>query len=476
MKFFIKLYFIYFLINGYAHAQTADLEAILSQNIGNTEIKSEFSKNYNGNGIPSASNPRVLNTLDIHENNQNIFQTKQDTFQEKDETKKTTSTLINYYKILTGFELPVYGVEEFNQEEKSELLFFNTMSKDYQLAAGDILKITIRGLRELDESLKIGTDSNLILSSLPPISVHGLTISELEESLTELLRIDDASASVNVALDAARLVTVQVSGNVDSPRTLAVPAYTPLSRIISYAGGISETGSLRNITLIESNGTQSSIDFYAFLQNPFNSNDPLISSNARIFIGVKGATIAASGHVARPGIFELKEGQTEIVYTDLLRMAGTTLLAPGTSLQVRSFDMNGVLNSRKLEKGDIIAVGEALHAEFVETKNLNTISVSGAVLKEFTLPTLRPISVASALKGGAVLNTNASLHFAILSGQNIETKAINLHDALQNEDIEIPVGADLTIFDEKSYLKFIVDYNKKTQEFLYLHFAMHHVD
>ncbi|MDB3965390.1 SLBB domain-containing protein [Amylibacter sp.] len=467
MKFFVKLCFIYFLITGYVHAQTEDLKAILSQNLPqnleNFQMSNGISENYNGKGVPSASNPEILNTLDIYEDTQNISQTKKSTFQEKHEIKKPISTLVNYYKILTGYELPVYGAEEFNQEEKSQLLFFNTMSKDYQLAAGDILKITIRGLRESDESLKIGIDSNLILSGLPPINVHGLTINGLEESLTELLRIDDASALVNVALDAARLVAVQVSGNVDSPRTLAVPAYTPLSRIISYAGGISETGSLRNITLIESDGTQSSMDFYAFLQNPFNSNDPLISSNARIFIGVKGATIAASGHVARPGIFELSEGQVEIGYKELLRMAGTTLLAPGSSLQARSFDINGVLNSRNLENGDSIAAGEALHVEFVETKNLNTISVSGAVLKEFTIPTFQPVSVASALKGGAVLNADASLNFALLSGQNIETKAINLHDALKNEDIKIPVGADLTVFDENSYSVFIDNYNKKSQ-------------
>ena len=46
-----------------------------------------------------------------------------------------------------------------------------------------------------------------------------------------------------MSLDTARLITVQVSGAVKTPRTVAVPAYTPLSRVLAYAGGIKLTGS-----------------------------------------------------------------------------------------------------------------------------------------------------------------------------------------------------------------------------------------
>ena len=73
------------------------------------------------------------------------------------------------------------------------------------------------------------------------IAVSGLSIAEAEEKLLNILRYDDAAASVYMSLDTARLVTVQVSGAVKNPRTLAVPAYTPLSRVLAYGGGIKPT-------------------------------------------------------------------------------------------------------------------------------------------------------------------------------------------------------------------------------------------
>ena len=43
------------------------------------------------------------------------------------------------------------------------------MGKDYRLAAGDVLRVTLRGLTESDASYKIGRDGNLILPALAPL-------------------------------------------------------------------------------------------------------------------------------------------------------------------------------------------------------------------------------------------------------------------------------------------------------------------
>ena len=86
-----------------------------------------------------------------------------------------------YYRILAGEVLPIYGAQEFEQSQDNQLLFFNTMGKDYRLAAGDVLRVTLRGLAESDASYKIGRDGNLILPALAPFSVAGFTIAEAEK-------------------------------------------------------------------------------------------------------------------------------------------------------------------------------------------------------------------------------------------------------------------------------------------------------
>ena len=459
MKLFVKVWFMCLLSVGYTYAQAQDIQSIISKN---PELPQDY-QDYvealgvetpleNDKGAETAFNPRILNMEDIRDDEQIVFQTN-------DAIDTKTSALSNYYKILTGFDLPIYGYAEFNQEEKSELLFFNTMSRNYQLAAGDVLNINIRGLYDSDETSKIGRDNNLILSDLPPINVNGLTINQLEKNLTDLLRIDDASALVNVSLDAARLVTVQVSGNIDFPRTLAVPAYTPLSRVISYSGGISDNGSLRNISLSQIGETTQTVDFYEFLQNPSPKNDPLIKNGARIFIPNKGATIAATGFINKPGIYELPNNKSETTINELLSISGTSFIPSGATLKVSYFDTNGQIATRLAFKDEAIREGEALQIDFIEMRNLNISRVSGAVLKDFEFKSNVPLSIKEILRNGAVLSPDIYKSIALIDGKDIQ--AISLDEALEDNSITLPVGSDLRLFTKEEYLGLVnADLNK----------------
>ena len=446
MRILVRLFIIYFLSVGAANAQfnggTENLEAngqdlfSLIEDVKNMQgIQKDKSSS-----IPRAKNAEILDTFDLPVD-----------FQGEAEEPKKVSTFVNYYKMLTGLELPIYGTSEFSQKQSDELLFFNIMDDQYQLAPGDLIRVTLYGLDNTDTLVSVERDGTIIIENLRPINAAGMTIENLEIFLNKLLTIDDASAFANVTLDTARLVTVQVSGDVLSPRTLAVPAYTPLSRVIAYAGGISDSGSLRNITLIGKGDVPTSIDFYDFLQNPVKYTDPIISHNSRLHIKSKGATLSVSGFVARPGIYELPEGQTSIEYTEVLKMAGSNFLLPVASIEILSIDETGSLKSRKVKRGDHISAGEGLHVRVVETANLSAISVKGAVYNDFTLPTNKPLPVYEVLKAGAVLKSSAMLDFAIISSRNTQPRAINLTAAMKNKDITIPAGATLTIYSQEQY-------------------------
>ena len=67
---------------------------------------------------------------------------------------KNIQSLSNiYFKALTGQSLNIYGLNEFNQPQDDSLLFFNTIGKNYQLAPGDTIQITITGLSPSNENL-----------------------------------------------------------------------------------------------------------------------------------------------------------------------------------------------------------------------------------------------------------------------------------------------------------------------------------
>ncbi len=233
LNLFRSIFFGFVLLGTGLAAQGVDLQRLLQNdpdlqkqidalNLGNSQRNDTF-------GVPTSQPPQVLNSNDLRGNPALIFQSEV-------QSSQGQSVLSQYFSILTGQALRVYGADEFRQTQDENLIFFNTTGQDYRLAAGDVLRVTLRGFEEVDQTVQIGRDGFLVLSNLPPIQVSGHTIGKVEERLLDMLRLDDASASAYLTLDTARLITVQVSGNVNAPRTLAVPAYTPLSRIFHMRG------------------------------------------------------------------------------------------------------------------------------------------------------------------------------------------------------------------------------------------------
>lgn len=425
-----------------AQAQSAQELQLLRQNpslaqqfMGSGGVLQQDAQTQN---IPTSPKPRTLNAEDALDNQGVLLQSQ---------ARPTTeeSVIQRYYRILTGRLLDVYGAQEFGQQQDNQLLFFNTMGKDYRLAAGDVLRVTLRGLTESDQTYTIGRDGNLILPSLAPIAVSGLSIAEAEEKLLNILRYDDAAASVYMSLDTARLVTVQVSGAVKNPRTLAIPAYTPLSRVLAYSGGIKPTGSLRNIVLRNRDGSVAKIDFYDFLQSPIGANDPVVTDASRIFVGNQNNTVAAMGFVARPGIYELGEEETDISVRALLELSGTRILAPGTTLEALYVDAEGYTQRRALTQSGIIKAGEVLNLRFLATRLTEAVNVKGAVLEEYQIATNQPLIISDLLKDGATLKPEAFRDIAVIVSENARARALDLERIFSDQEEMIHPGETLHI-------------------------------
>jgi len=428
-----------------ASSQTAEQQMFLQANPGlaqQLQRQSGAQKSSGpseGAGVPTSGEIKVLNADDAIADPSLLTQSRASNAREE-------SVIQRYYSILTRDVLPIYGAAEFGQSQDTQLLFFNTMGKDYRLAAGDVLRVTLRGLTESDASYKIGRDGNLILPTLAPFSVAGLSIAKAETKLLDVLRYDDASATVYMSLDTARLITVQVSGAVKTPRTVAVPAYTPLSRVLAYAGGIKPTGSLRNIVLRDRDGNVNQVDFYDFLQSPEGANDPLVTDSSRVFVGNQGNTIAAIGFVARPGIYELPEGTASLPVGSILELTGTRILPPGVKLEALYFDESGLSQSREVSRSSVLKAGEVLSIRFLSTRLTDVIRVKGAVLEEYQIATVKDLSVGELLRGGAVLSEAASRDVALVISENDTSKVIDLERALDDPKFTLSSGDVLHVF------------------------------
>ena len=467
MLFFQKYLFAFFII--------IMSHTVLAQTQNNTEL--DYQKILKNNPNILQENPNLIDLLeannyeeneiktDIISNNQTVLSSN-DLLNDSELynkllmynealVEKEIAASSKYFKTLTGELLNIYGMNEFSQKSDENLLFFNTVGDNYELAPGDVLRVTVRGLNSYSDSYQVNNDGTIILEDLYPVNVDGLTITQASDVIQEELRIDDAAAQTFVKLDAARLITVQISGNVSFPRTIAIPAYTPLSRAIAYSGGVTDNGSLRNIYISQMGEAPVSIDFYNFLKNPLMSSDPLITKSARIFVSDKGPSVAATGFFSKPGIYELPQDINSISAKDLLKLSGTSFIPPGATLRLLSFDNEGKINSRVATNSTIINEGEALKIDLVETRLLNSSNISGAVMEDYEIAFDSPLSIREILKGGSVLSYDAFKPFALILDDQVS--AVNLKEALNDDSIMLPVGADLKVFNQNDYNVLVSD-------------------
>ena len=375
---------------------------------------------------------------------------------------QTLSMVETYYKILTGESLDVFGTgksatsNNIADDPADELLFFNSLGSGYRLAAGDVLAISIRGLSSTDEEAVVDGEGKIAIPGMLPVIAAGRSIADVQSDIKQVLEVDDASANVYVSLSAARLVSVQITGAIGQPGTVAVPAYTPVSRILPLVGDILPQGSARNITLFQS-GDRQIVDLYQSLLGLDVAVDPLVINNARLHVGDQGGTVAVAGFVGRPGIFELAAGQTAISTDELFRLANIRLMAPGTKMDLLRFNDQGVPASEPIAfgKDQMVQAGQALQIKFVQTRSQSDVKVFGAVEKPFSLNVVNPIPIAELLRNGAALTSDVYMDFALIAGNRSENGAdrtINLTKALRFPDrFLIQPGETLIVLNLNQY-------------------------
>lgn len=227
----------------------------------------------------------------------------------------------------------VFGREIFSNKNLSFEPDLNIPTpKKYILSAGDELLINVWGDSELNLKLKVSPEGTILVPSLGPVVVGGLTIAEAEERLRrELSRImatltDEGAENeaggntfVSVGLSQIRSIKVNIVGEVVAPGTYTLPSFATLFNALYAAGGVNEIGTLRNIKLYRDSKKVAELDVYDYLlKGKFQTNIRL-QENDMIMVGPYDQLVVVRGKVKRNRLFEMKKGES---LQDLLAMAG----------------------------------------------------------------------------------------------------------------------------------------------------------
>lgn len=307
----------------------------------------------------------------------------------KDATTRTQEKVINE-KERDSVASEIFGSELFdNPELNFEPNLQLATPVNYILGPGDEVQVSVYGVQEYNASLPVSAEGKITAQYVGQIAVAGMPI----ESATEKIRtafariystLRSGQSKLSVSLNRIRTIKVTLIGS-KLPGNFSVSSLATVYNALYLGGGPAENGSYRNIELIRDNKVLANVDIYSFLVNGNQSGNIGLKDNDVIRIPAFKHRVKLTGEVNKPGIFEMKAGET---FEDLLSFAS------GFNASAYTAAVNVIQKTGKeFRVTDIKAAEFATYTplpgdEFTVSKILdrfeNRITIEGAVFRPST--------------------------------------------------------------------------------------------
>ncbi|MBT4710166.1 MAG: polysaccharide biosynthesis/export protein [Alphaproteobacteria bacterium] len=326
-----------------------------------------------------------------------------------------------------GEVLLQFGYDMFDGPRIPGVLVNGAIPDNYRLGIGDEIVITFRGQLSQSTDAVVDREGRIVLTDLDPIPAAGRTFGDFRADLETRVEAALLGTRVFASMGAVRLVSVSVIGEVHAPGIHQLTGLSTILDAIAIAGGIRKTGSLRQVR-VERNDTFFWLDMYDLLISGSLGRDLSLYDGDRIFVPGLGPTVAVTGQVIRPGIFEMAEGQTDPSMAEVIALAGGTIRPQGSRLFHRTFDQEGrevVIEATTTRSASVMA-GDMVDVKFGGNIQVGMVQLVGHVHQpgpqvRSSVPTVR------ALLGDAEsLVEGAYLPFAVLETTEPTTQARRL--------------------------------------------------
>ncbi len=227
-------------------------------------------------------------------------------------------------------ELEIFGLSIFRNSNINFQPSVNIPTpKDYTLGPGDEVIIDIYGASEQSYQEIISPDGNILIPNLGPLYLSGLSIEMAKDKI--VARLSNIYAGLKsyggnppntfaqISLGQLRSIKVIVVGEVVQPGTYTTSSLSGIFNALYYAGGPTETGSLRKVDVLREGKVLKSVDLYEGLIDGKINQQFKLQDEDVILIRPYLNRVVLDGEVKRPAIYELKPGET---LGDVLRFAG----------------------------------------------------------------------------------------------------------------------------------------------------------
>lgn len=261
---------------------------------------------------------------------------------------------------------------------------------NYKLGPGDQVIIDIWGANQTTISQVISPDGYISIDNLGLVYLNNMSVAEAEKYLRKRLSAiyasvgeNNTASEIKVTLGQIRTIKVHVMGEVVKAGTYSLSSYSTAFYAIYHAGGVSDLGSLRNISVVRNGKQIAAVDVYDFILKGESKGNISLQDGDAIIVPPYHSLVEIDGNVKRPMFYEMADGETLntlLGYAgdftgDAYRKSVTVTRKNGREYQIHTVDDNQ-FSSFALMDGDKVEVGRMIE------RFENRIEVKGAVYRE----------------------------------------------------------------------------------------------
>jgi len=189
----------------------------------------------------------------------------------------------------------------------------------YVLGPGDVLEVSVWGYPDLTRTAAVRPDGRISLPLVGDLKVAGLTVERVTQTLTQAYGRYIRSPPVTVIVKEFRRIQASVLGQVVRPGTYVLAPGSRLLDLLSAAGGVTDTASLKDAQLMQGGGAPVTVDLERVIAGDLAANLLLAGGETLVVREDLVSIVNVLGEVTKPGRYRLK-GEVRVL--DALLMAG----------------------------------------------------------------------------------------------------------------------------------------------------------
>lgn len=324
--------------------------------------------------------------------------------------------------------------------------------QNYVLGPGDQVIVDIYGASQKTLQLTVSPEGEITVPGYGPIYVQGMSVASAQAKIRSTVGARYSSSNLKVSLGNTRTIMVNIMGEVSSPGTYHLSAFSTVFHALYMAGGIKDTGTLRNVKVYRNGNLVTIVDIYEYILNGRLAGNIRLQEGDVIQVGLYDCLVGITGNVKRPMFYEMRKNEsvaTLLKYAGgftgdayrkmvhLTRQAGERY----TVYNIDEFEMT----SFQVDDGDAVVVDGMLN------RYENMVEIKGAVFRPGKYQLGKDVtSVRTLLKSAEGVTEDAMTNRGVLhrlkADRSLEVIAVDIKGILAGTSPDIPLANEDVLF------------------------------